>query len=104
MKQIILALPILAACGSDPVSYSAPVGIELKAKSGDVTNAAVTELKDITTESGNPYGAFTNDAQAKLGHAPSRIELADLTLTLGGQSTGGSALEQVFNGDVDVSF
>jgi hypothetical protein len=104
MKQIILALPIFAACSS-PVSYSAPVGIELKAKSGDVANATVTELKDITTESGNPYGAFTNDAQAKLGgRQPSRIELNDLTLTLGGQSTGVSALEQVVTGDVDVSF
>jgi hypothetical protein len=105
MKQILLVIPVVAACGTDPVSYSAPVGIELKAKSGDVTSATVTELKDITTESGNPYGAFTNGAQAQLGgRQPSRIELTDLTLTLGGQSTGVSALEQVLTGDVDVSF
>ena len=105
MKQILLALPLFAACGSDPVNYSAPVGIELKAKSGDVSNAVVTEQKDITTESGNPYGAFTNDATAKLGGtAPSRIELHDATLTLGGQSTGVTKLEEVLTGDVDVAF
>jgi len=32
---------VLAACGTDPVNYSAPVGIELH---------VVTEQKDITTE------------------------------------------------------
>ncbi len=105
MKQILVVLPLLAACGSDPVGYSAPVGIELKAKSGDVSNAVVTELKDITTESGNPYGTFTNDATAKLGgKAPSTIELTDLTLALGAQSTGVTSLEEVLTGDVDVAF
>jgi hypothetical protein len=96
---------VLAACGTDPINYSAPVGIELSAKSGDVNQSAVTEQKDITTESGNPYGAFTNDATAKLGgHQPSRIEVDQLTLTLGAQSNGVSALEQVVTGDVDVAF
>jgi hypothetical protein len=107
MKHLTFAVPFiaLAACGADQVNYSAPVGIELKAKSGDVANLAVTESKDITTESGNPYGAFTNTATQKLGgKTPSRIELTDLTLTLGGQSTGVSALEQVLTGDVDVAF
>ena len=104
MKPLILAFT-LAACGTDPISYSAPVGIELKAKSTDVTNTAITETKDITTESGNPYGAFTRDASAKLGgRQPSRIAIDQLTLTLGGQSTGVSALEQVVTGDVDVAF
>jgi hypothetical protein len=101
----ILVLSLLAACGADPVNYSAPVGIELKAKSGDVDQSAVTEMKDITTESGNPYGAFTNDATAKLGgHQPSRIEIDQLTLTLGAQSTGVAVLEDVVTGDVDVAF
>jgi hypothetical protein len=96
---------LVAACGSDPVGYSEPVGIELKAKSGDAVNAAITEQKDITTESGNPYGKFTSDAMAKLGgKAPSSIGLDQLTLTLGAQSTGVTALEQVVTGDVDVAF
>ncbi|HTJ44813.1 MAG TPA: hypothetical protein VL463_22055 [Kofleriaceae bacterium] len=94
-----------SACGSDPVNYSAPVGIELKAKSGDVANAVVTENKAITTESGNPYGAFITDAHTKLGGKdPKEIEIDKLTLTLGGQSTGVTKLEEVLSGDVDVSF
>jgi hypothetical protein len=105
MKSTIATLILVTACGTDPVNYSAPVGIELHAKSGDVAMSVVTEQKDITTESGNPYGAFVNDATAKLGgKAPSRIELDKLTLTLGAQSTGVTSLDQVLSGDVDVAF
>ena len=98
----LLALT-LAACGADPISYSTPVGIQLKAKSSDVTNSTITDDKAITTESGNPYGKFVTDAQAKLGKSPTRIEVDQLTLTLGAQSTGVSALEQIYTGDVDVA-
>ena len=104
MKPIYL-LCVLAACGADPVNYSSPVGIELKAKSGDVAMSVVTEQKDITTESGNPYGAFTNTATQMLGgKQPSRIEIDQLTLQLGAQSTGVAKLEDVVTGDVDVAF
>jgi hypothetical protein len=105
MKLLLASLLLVAACGSDPVNYSAPVGIELHAKSGDVTQSVVTEQKDITTESGNPYGAFINDAKAKLGGKdPSRIEIDKMTITLGAQSSGVSTLDQVMTGDVDVAF
>ena len=104
MTKFPLMLLVVAACGSDPVGYSAPVGIELKAKSGDASANSITEQKDITTESGNPYGAFTNAATQKLGHAPSSIGLDQLTLTLGGQSNGVNALEQVVTGEVDAAF
>jgi len=104
MTNRYVLLVLVGACGSDPVSFSEPVGIELKAKSGDVAQNVVSEDKDITTESGNPYGAFVNDATQKLGHAPSRIEIDSLTLSLGADSTGVVALEEVVTGDVDVSF
>jgi hypothetical protein len=105
MRVIPFFLLVVCACGTDPVNFSEPVGIELDAKSGDTVMNTVTEQKDITTESGNPYGAFVNSAMAKLGgHNPSRIEIEKLTLTLGAQSTGVSALDQVFTGDVDISF
>ena len=104
MKYLALLVPLfLAACGADPVSYSTPVGINLKVKSSDVSNNAVSDDKSITTESGNPYGAFVNGAQAKLGKSPTRIDIDNLTLTLGAQSTGVTALEQVYTGDVDVA-
>jgi hypothetical protein len=95
---------LVAACGTDPVSYSAPVGIELKAKSGDVAGTAISEQKDITTETGNPYGAFITDAQHQLGgHDPGALAIDQLDLVLGGQSTGVATLDQVFTGDVDVA-
>jgi hypothetical protein len=106
MKQIIFAFPCiaLAAC-TTTAGYSGPVGIDLKAKSGDVVNGTLTERKDINTETGNPYGAFTNAATAQLGNRPpSRIELTSASLLLGGQSSGVASLAQVVTGEVDVSF
>ncbi|MEJ7598972.1 MAG: hypothetical protein WKG01_13775 [Kofleriaceae bacterium] len=94
----------LAACGDDPVSYSAPVGINLKAESGSVSGTAISDEKGITTESGNPYGAFVASARTKLGHDPSRIGVDKITLTLGAGTTGVTALEQIYMGDVDVLF
>jgi hypothetical protein len=105
MRSTLACLALVAACGTDPVTYSAPVGIELDAKSGHVLQDSLTELKDITTESGNPYGAFISAAMAKLrGKDPSRIEIHKMTLTLGAQSTGVTTLDQVFKDDVEVSF
>jgi hypothetical protein len=105
MKLIVLSsVLVCAACGTDPVSYSAPVGINLKAKSGDVSGAAISEDKNITTETSNPYGSFVAAATAKLGRAPGRIEVDHATLLLGAQSTNVTRLEDVFAGAVDVSF
>lgn len=104
MRTTSLLLLLVAGCGTDPVGYSQPVGIELDTKSGDTANATVTESKDITTENGNPYGAFVHGATAQLGGAdPSRIDLDRLTLALGAQSTGVASLDEVVTGDVDVS-
>ncbi len=60
LAYIALGSLALAACGDDPVSYSEPVGINLKAKSSDTINNVVTDDKGINTESGNPYGAFVS--------------------------------------------
>lgn len=100
----VCALALLVGCGDDPVSYSAPVAINLKAKSGDVSGTAVSEQKGINTESGNPYGAFVTDARRTIGRDPRRIEIDEANLTLGAQSTGVVTLQEVFTGDVDVAF
>jgi hypothetical protein len=98
-------LGVLVLSGCDPVSFSAPVGINLKAKAADVKTGVISEDKGITTESGNPYGAFINEARAKLeGKDPASIEIDSLTLLLGTQSSGVTALEQVFTGKVEVFF
>ncbi len=100
----VLALS-LAACSDDPVSYSAPVGINLKAKSSDTMNGVVSNDKGITTESGNPYGKFVADARAKLGGKdPSAIEIDKVELFLGASSTGVTKLGEVFDGPVEVLF
>ena len=95
----------LGACGDDPVELSQPVGINLKAKSSDTQQNTITEEKGITTESGNPYGAFVAAAKDKLaGKSPSRIAIDKATLFLGGSSTGVTKLGEVFTGNVDVVF
>lgn len=100
-----LLVASLAACGDDPITYSQPVTINLKAKSDDVVNNALEDDKNITTESSNPYGKFITDATAALGGAqPSRISVAASSLTLGAGSRGVLKLGDVFNGNVEVNF
>lgn len=105
MTRLFLIALLATACADDPLSYSAPVAINLKAKSGDTQNAVVTDEKGITTESGNPYGAFVSDAQRTLdGRDPATIEVDKVELFLGANSTGVTTLGEVFDGDVDVLF
>jgi hypothetical protein len=99
-----LAAALLAGCGSDPVSYSAPVGISLDARSGDVVAGAISADKNVNTESGNPYGAFVNAAVQALGRDPSRIAVTSATLELEPGSPGVASLQEVFTGTVAVGF
>src|SRR5688572_15549465 len=104
-KTYLIAVFALAACGDDPVNYSAPVGIELKVKSGEVTSSnTLTPEKSITTESGNPYGGFVDEARKTLGRDPGNIVLEEVTMTLGAQSSNVANLEQVMMGNVAVQF
>jgi hypothetical protein len=96
---------VLLGCSSEPVSYSAPVGINVKAKSGDVDGNVISEAKDIETESGNPYKVFMDGARLALGGKdPSSIELTSLTLLVGAQSTNVTRLDEIFTGRVDALF
>ena len=99
-----IPLVVCAACGEDPVSYSAPVGINLKAKSADTVNGVVSDDKGISTESGNPYGAFVSDARARIGRDPGLIDVDSVELFLGASSVGAAALGDVFAGTVDIVF
>jgi len=94
----------LSGCGADPISYSAPVGINLKAKSADSVNGVVTDEKGINTESGNPFGAFVTDARRELGRDPGYIDVDEVTVLLGAGSTGVTRLGEVFTGNVEVLF
>lgn len=94
----------LAACSDEPVNYSQPVTINLKAKSADTINATVTSEKGITTESGNPYSAFVNEATRTLGRDPGGIEVDGIELFLGANSTGVATLGEIFDGNVEILF
>ncbi len=102
----LLLVTSLAACGGDdPISVSAPVGINLKAEEGDVKDNNVISLeKGITTESGNPWGAFITDVEDQLGGPPADIKLSKLELSLAASSEGVTQLSEVFDGSVDVQF
>lgn len=103
--SIALLTPFLwAACSDDPVSYSAPIGINLKAKSSDTTGGVVADEKGITTESSNPYGAFVSAARAELGRDPGEIVVERVDLLLGAASTGVARLGDIFTGELEVLF
>lgn len=101
-----MVLVSAAGCGSDePISVSAPIGINLKVEGGDVKGSnAVSVDKSITTESGNPWGAFISDVEAQLGGPPADIELTKLELSLAASSTNVTELNEVFDGIVDIQF
>ncbi|WP_163785065.1 hypothetical protein [Myxococcus vastator] len=102
---VLCAALALIGCGGDAVSYSAPVGINLKAKSSDTVNATVTTQKGISTESGNPFKVFVDSARRELdGKSPALVDLTSLTLTLGAGSVGVASLAEVFSGRVDILF
>jgi hypothetical protein len=96
---------IVGCSDDDPVNYSAPVGIELKAEADKVVSGALSEDKTITTESGNPYGAFIAGAQDALGgDDPSDIDVESVTVALAADSDGVVGLGEVFDGTFEVLF
>ena len=106
-STIAIALAALTAGCSDeePVSHSAPIGINLKVKSSDVgAQATISSDKNITTESGNPWAKFVTDARSHLTHDPSDVDLDQVTLTLGATSTGVTSLAEIFTGEVVIQF
>jgi hypothetical protein len=102
----ILACLVLCGCGgSDPVNYSAPIALNLKAKSDDVVANAIRAEKGINTEIGNPFGAFITEARKQLGNVdPTRVEIDSVELLLAADSKGVTTLEQVFTGKVELLF
>ncbi len=102
LALLALLAPLAAGCGSDAVSYSAPVAIAFNnIKPG--TGNAILENKSITQPSGNPWGKFLSDAKQKLGHDPSKIVVTGTYIELL-TSTGFTGLQDVFTGPVSVSF
>jgi len=101
---LLIPLAVCAACGEDPVSYSTPVGISLKARSAATAGGVVVDEKSIKSESGNPYGAFVGRARAQIGRDPALIDVERVELRLGDGSSGVTTLGEVFAGTVEVMF
>ena len=99
------ALSIMACGGDDPVSVSAPIGINLKAEEGDVKdNNVINVEKGISTESGNPWGAFMKDVDDQLGGPAGDIALEKVELSLAASSVGVTSLSEVFDGLIEIQF
>ena len=102
MLAVGLGLTALG-CAEDPVTVSDRIVIQLSGiKESDITSGVVEKSKNVTTESGNPYGAFLQNARTTLGHNPSRIEVLMAQITLSGDSRGVISLEDLFTGEVNV--
>jgi len=109
-SMAMLVLAMAAGCGGeDPantantVNFSGPVSINIdKFKDGEVRNNAFDADKSISTESGNPYGMFLSQARATLGRPPAAVVVDRVTLTLGRDSTGVTAFEQILGGPLTV--
>jgi hypothetical protein len=70
-----------------------------------VVGGQISVDNNISTENGNPYGAFVNAAVQEIGQPPSRIAVTSATFTLDPvASTQVTVLDQVFTGTVRLSF
>lgn len=109
-SMAMLVLAMASGCSDDgtanpanTVNYSGPVSINIdKFKDGEVRNNAFDADKSVSTESGNPYGMFLSQARATLGRPPAAVVVDRVTLTLGRDSTGVTAFEQILGGPLTV--
>jgi hypothetical protein len=92
-----------AGCDEDPVNATGRIVIELSGiKETDIVGGSVQKSKNVTTESGNPYGAFLHSARQTLGRDPSRIRVTATEMTLDPGTTGVASFAELFNGTVEV--
>lgn len=105
----LLTAVLLAATGcgdnlaANTVNFSGPVSITLdKFKDGEVRNNAFDADKNVNTETGNPYGAFLQQARATLGRQPAAVLVERVTLTLGRDTRGVTSFEQFLGGPLVV--
>lgn len=108
-RAVVMVALLAAACGgttdNDPntIAWSEPVSVRLdKFKDDEVRNGAFNSDKSITSESGNPYGQFLQTARARLGRDPAAVLIDGATITLGADTRGVTAFEQIFAGPVTL--
>lgn len=106
---VAAAMTVAAGCGdtsgtnANTVNFSGPVAVNIdKFKDGEVRNEAFDVDKSVSTESGNPYGAFLQQARAVLGRPPAAVLVDRATLTLGANSTGVTSFQQFLGGPLTL--
>lgn len=97
---VATAALLFSGCAADAVSDT--ITLNLKIKGDSAKSGVVSQEKEISSESGNPYGKFITAAKDAIGADPGRIELDTCELSLGAKSKGVTKLEEVFGGEVSV--
>lgn len=113
LRMMVLSAVSVGACsptanldGDTPLNtagYSGPVSIRVdKFKDDEVRNGVFDEDKNVNTETGNPYGAFLQDARTRLGRAPAAVLVDRATVGLGPDSRGVLGLHEIFAGPLTL--
>lgn len=72
----------LVGCSDDPAFTSGQVGISLSLKEGAIVGDQIDSRKNVSTESGNPYGAFISKVQNEFGDTPREIRIEAVSLQI----------------------
>lgn len=81
---------LLVGCGGGEVLVSQPIALDVGGiKEGEIRNETYNRDKSVTSDSGNPYKQFLEQAKGKLdGKSPGRIGVDKIVLTVDGSSKG----------------
>lgn len=100
---VALSAVALPACDDDPVASTGTIVIQLSGiNEGDIRSGVVENSKNVTTETGNPYRIFLDEARTVLGRPPGRIRVTSASITIDGSSRGVASLADLFTGEVNV--
>lgn len=72
----------LVGCSDDPAFTSGQVGISLGLKEGAIVGDQIDTRKNVSTESGNPYGAFVSKVENEFGDTPREIRIEAVSLQI----------------------
>lgn len=93
---------VLLASACKPEAVVDDVGINLNVSDADLdaNNILITE-KNISTEQGNPYGAFLSTIREQLGDEPASIFLETATVSIVGGTQAN--LEEIYTGVITLT-
>jgi hypothetical protein len=96
----LVALALAAAACGGTSSHAETITVPFQVASADATGGAIS----LTAASGTAYTEFLTAAEAEIGDELYFVEVDEVRVTLLPTSTGVAALDEVFTGDIVVSF